>query len=88
MADNNFKELMREDEEHFLRVHDDNVRQEISRRMQFLRLVGELVEMYLPRPMDVLVMAMSDQEAPETGMETDQSSPPDESPSETPDDEA
>lgn len=48
---------MEEEEEHYLQNYDRKVRTSIWGTLGFFRLIGDLVGMFLPRVVDVVVMA-------------------------------
>lgn len=57
MEGNNFKKLMEEDEERYLQHHHNQVGSRVWGTLGFFRLIGDLVTMFIPRVMDVFVMA-------------------------------
>ncbi len=48
---------MAEDEDHYTRLYGDKIRSNVWETMGFIRLVGEMVTMFVPRVFDVFVMA-------------------------------
>lgn len=48
---------MEEDEDHYTRMYSDKIQSNIWETMGFIRLVGEMVTMFVPRVFDVFVMA-------------------------------
>lgn len=62
---NNFQQLLNDDEENY---HQDQVHEEIRNNLEgtfgFFRFFGQIVEVYLPQMVDVLVMASGAEEPP------------------------
>mgnify|MGYP006289035297 FL=1 len=57
MEGNNFKQLYEEEEYAYQTNHQHKVRANIWGTLGLFRLVGDLVDVFLPRVMDVFVMA-------------------------------
>ena len=62
MEVNNFKKLMEEDEERYLQAHNNQVGTRVWGTLGFFRLIGDLVTMFIPRVIDVFVMAAGGRE--------------------------
>lgn len=58
MQINNFKRLQEEDEETYRRKHEEKVLTNIMSSLSAFRLVGQMVEMYLPKIFEMFVVAM------------------------------
>ena len=59
---NSFKSLLEEDKKHFEKNHQDAIRNGIQSNLGMLRFVGEVVEIYLSRVKDVMVIAFTENE--------------------------
>lgn len=57
MKINNFKKIQEEDEQKFLGAKQDNGRTGIWGTLGVYKFVGQLVEVYLPKAVDVLISA-------------------------------
>lgn len=57
MEGNNFKQLYEEEEYTYRENHQHKIRTNIWGTLGLFRLVGDLIEVFLPRVMDVFVMA-------------------------------
>ncbi len=58
MQINNFKRLQEEEEENYRRRHNDKVLRDLLSSLSTFRLVGQMVEMYLPKIFELFVVAM------------------------------
>ena len=93
MEENNFQRLMAEDEDHYTQLYGDKIRSNVWETMGFIRLVGEMVTMFVPRVFDVFVMATgggrseeNDQQRPPDPPSSGRGPAPGEGPSAPPDD--
>lgn len=59
---NSFKSLLEEDKKVFEENHQNDIRNGIQSNLGMLRFVGEVVEIYLSRVKDVMVIAFTDNE--------------------------
>lgn len=60
--ENSFKSLLEEDKKHFEEHHQKDVHNGIQSNLTMLRFVGEIVEIYLSRVKDVMVIAFTENE--------------------------
>lgn len=56
METNNFQKLMQEEEENYQRLQEDRVHSKVWGTLSLFRLVGDLVDVFVPRVVDVFVM--------------------------------
>jgi hypothetical protein len=68
MQVNNFKRLQEEDERIYREKHEDKVLTSLLTSLNAFRLVGQMMEMYLPKIFDIFVIAV--------GGKVDGSTPP------------
>lgn len=59
---NSFKSLLEEDKKHFEENYQKDIHNGIQSKLTMLRFVGEVVEIYLSRVKDVMVIAFTDNE--------------------------
>lgn len=81
MQINNFKKLQEEEEKIYLERHEEKVRTGLLSSLGVFRFVGQVVDMYLPKVFDLLVLAMggrSQDNPPRTG-----ATPPSQAPDKT-----
>lgn len=57
MRINNFKRLHEEEEELYLKKYDEKIRGNLFQSLSMFRLVGQIVEMYLPKMFEMIVVA-------------------------------
>jgi len=57
MEDNNFKRLYEDEENAYEVKHHQKIRANVLGTLGLFRLVGDLVDVFLPRVMDIFVMA-------------------------------
>lgn len=67
---NSFKSLLEEDKKHFEANHQNDIKNGIQTNLGMLRFVGEVVEIYLSRVKDVMVIAFSDNETDSNTLST------------------
>lgn len=58
MQINNFKKLQEEEEQIYLERHEKKVRAGLLSSLGVFRFVGQVVDMYLPKVFDLLILAM------------------------------
>ena len=56
MATNNFQKLMHEEEENYEQRPNDQIHKSVWGTLSLFRLVGDLVDVFIPRAMDIFVM--------------------------------
>lgn len=62
---NNFQQLLNEEEENYQNQdYHDEIRNNLENTFGFFRFFGQIVEVYLPQMVDVLVMASGAEEPP------------------------
>ncbi|MBX2873085.1 MAG: hypothetical protein KTR30_13320 [Saprospiraceae bacterium] len=62
---NNFQQLLNEEEENYQNQdYHDEIRNNLEGTFGFFRFFGQIVEVYLPQMVDVLVMASGAEEPP------------------------
>lgn len=72
MKINNFKKILEEDEQKFLGARQDSCRKSIWGALGVYKFVGQLMDMYVPKAVDVLISATnanSSKAAPSDGPE-------------------
>ena len=57
MAGNNFKQLYEEEERLYEANHDHKIRSNLWGTLGLFRLMGDLIDVFLPRVFDIFVMA-------------------------------
>ncbi len=79
MQINNFKKLQEEEEKIYIERHEERVRTGLLSSLGVFRFVGQVVDMYLPKVFDLLVLAMGgrSQEPPPRTRTTPPSQAPD-----------